>query len=34
MKEVGPDKEASSMCPGESGFGVTFGHLKSHRGEV
>lgn len=34
MEEVGPDREASSLCLGESGLGISFRHLKDSCGEV
>lgn len=33
MEEVGLTKEASSMCPGESGLGISFRYLKATVGK-
>lgn len=33
MEEVGLATKASSMCPGESGLGISFRHLKATVGK-
>lgn len=34
VEEVGSEKEASSVCPGESGVGISFRQVKVSCGEV